>query len=159
MKSNRFPCMIKQNHHINSWWSQLLWTFSLTESRCLHLLGHFSCFFVQNSSHTLIEKCDRLLISSTVFGYSVRFWSQYLELASMCFRRANPRTMLLGLLIWPNHFYQCSHTSILFATIHIRLKSSIVPRFLARVFGDASSSTRSCYRFLKPNFGTHGLHS
>ena len=34
----------------------------------------------------------------------------------------------------------------------------VVPRFLARVFGDASS-TRSCYRFLKPNFGTHGLHS
>ena len=34
----------------------------------------------------------------------------------------------------------------------------VVPRFLARVFGDASS-TKSCYRFLKPNFGTHGLHS
>ena len=25
----------------------------------------------------------------------------------MCLRRANPGTMLLGLLIWPNHFYQC----------------------------------------------------
>ena len=34
----------------------------------------------------------------------------------------------------------------------------VVPRTLPRVFGDASS-TRSCYRFLKPNFGTHGLHS
>ena len=34
-------------------------------------------------------------------------WSQYLELALMCFWRSNPGTMLLGLLIWPNHFYQC----------------------------------------------------
>ena len=25
----------------------------------------------------------------------------------MCSRRANPGTMSLGLLIWPNHFYQC----------------------------------------------------
>ena len=45
-------------------------------------------------------------------SYSVRFWSQYLELALMCSQRANPRTMLLGLLIWPNYFYQCiSHKS------------------------------------------------
>ena len=27
----------------------------------------------------------------------------------MCSRRANPGTMLLGLLIWPNYFYQCYH--------------------------------------------------
>ena len=28
----------------------------------------------------------------------------------MCSPRANPRTMLLGLLIWPNYFYQWSCT-------------------------------------------------
>ena len=31
---------------------------------------------------------------SITSGYSVWFWSQYLELALMCSRRANPRTML-----------------------------------------------------------------
>ena len=40
-------------------------------------------------------------------GYSVRSWSHYSELVLMCSGRANPGTILLGLLISPNYFNQC----------------------------------------------------
>ena len=42
----------------------------------------------------------------------------------MCSRRANPRTMLLGLLIWPNYFYQCTLVTGTVMVCRITLLSS-----------------------------------
>ena len=64
-------------------------------------------FWDEVFSLSMPSVCPHLTTVYVTSGYSVWFWSQYLELALMCFRRANPRTMLLGLLIWPNYFYQC----------------------------------------------------
>ena len=35
----------------------------------------------------------------------------------MCSGRANPGTMLLGLLIWPNYFYQCTSVTLSIPTL------------------------------------------
>ena len=56
----------------------------------------------------------------------------------MCSRRTNPGTMLLGLLIWPNYFYQCTilpDESRLYSwnyiiEITLLLSSVSVPRWL-----------------------------
>ena len=55
----------------------------------------------------------------------------------MCFRRANPGTMLLGLLMWPNYFYQCNGRQT-------RIMLDLAEFEIWAGFGSAGSSKMFC---------------
>ena len=90
----------------------IIWLYSLIKNvtnflyLVLYLARKVTCYF-QLFSLVLVS-----VLKDWFIKIRTRTVVKSLELAIMCSRKANQRTMLLRLLIWPNYFYQCCYYKI-----------------------------------------------